>query len=455
MNKLSKKLKELKKLKSAKSADNTPLPNHPSIGIKKRKLRNDIIGLTVLGLSAFTVALYFGRGLLGAEEGTMATPTTPTMTSVSTVEDFPAGVASVRITVTTDIPATCAIGTALSPTANMTTTGGTTHTEIIPTTGTGSHSRFIRCRAGVEGNWGAWSNEEVATARIIPQMATNGTIMQEVTLDSCPTERVWVVDARDNRTYWIRRIPNTASGGTGDLCWMETNLAYGGGGTTTHGDTMDLTVRNAGAGAWDVAPANSIPFVRTDNTGSISTPTPLFTTAPTPPSLTVQTANDSPVQRGFLYNWCAAMGGPTGNAQACNTTQSSQPLIHQTPNPGTGHNQNTTICPKNWRLPRTTTLGSSTQVNDNTNEFWNLNQTQNNGLTNTDSLLRTNWLGVRAGSVNSTTGGFVNVGTQGVYWSSTVLNAANAHILLFLATLVSPANNCNKAQGCSVRCVLD
>ena len=111
-------------------------------------------------------------------------------------------------------------------------------------------------------------------------------------------------------------------------------------------------------------------------------------------------------------------------------------------------------CPKNWRLPRTNTLGSSAQVNDNTNEFWNLNQSQNNGLTNTDSGLRTNWLGVRAGNVGSD-GTFLSVGASGNYWSSTVGGAANARSLVFNATVVSPASNWNKAVGCSVRCVLD
>ena len=111
--------------------------------------------------------------------------------------------------------------------------------------------------------------------------------------------------------------------------------------------------------------------------------------------------------------------------------------------------------PKNWRLPRTTTLGTAAAPSSNLNEFWNLNQSQNNGLTNTDSLLRTNWLGVRAGLVLSSTGDFVSVGTNGNYWASTVSIATVARMLVFSATNVDPTSGCNKAGGCSVRCVLD
>jgi len=110
--------------------------------------------------------------------------------------------------------------------------------------------------------------------------------------------------------------------------------------------------------------------------------------------------------------------------------------------------------PKNWRLPRSDNPGSSPGGNNNRNEFWNLNQSQNNGLTNTDSGLRTNWLGVRAGIV-SNAGVLNDVGAWGFYWSSTVSNAATARLLNFNATSVNPAGGSNKSGGFSVRCVLD
>ena len=62
------------------------------------------------------------------------------------------------------------------------------------------------------------------------------------------------------------------------------------------------------------------------------------------------------------------------------------------------------------------------------------------------------WLGVYAGNVN-TAGNLNNVGTNGRYWSSSVNSATNAYNLYIDGTNVNPANNNNKANGISVRCV--
>gem|GEM_PF-1354707 len=47
-----------------------------------------------------------------------------------------------------------------------------------------------------------------------------------------------------------------------------------------------------------------------------------------------------------------------------------------------------------------------------------------------------------------------NAGTNGYYWSSTV-NGTNAYNLNFNSTTVNPANNNNRANGFSVRCVAE
>jgi len=128
----------------------------------------------------------------------------------------------------------------------------------------------------------------------------------------------------------------------------------------------------------------------------------------------------------------------------------------QGPNTGAGANNNVNVCPRGWRLPRTHALGTtgSAANNTNTNEFWNLNQQVNSGSTTTDSDLRTNWLGVRAGDV-ANSGNLLNVGTLGYYWSSTVNSATGARNLYFSAPDVYPTNNLNKTFGLAVRCVLE
>jgi len=258
-----------------------------------------------------------------------------------------------------------------------------------------------------------------------------GSYMQEVTLSTCPNDRTMVVDARDNNTYWIRRIPNTAAGGTGDLCWMETNLAYAGGGNNTFGDAIPLIQHTAGTSMGNV----DARFIPADNSGNS---VPNFTTNPTLPS----TGSGASGQYGFLYNWCGAMGGLALNPNACNLTST------------TGQDVNASVCPDGWRLPTAGVNGATAQFN-NTNEFWNLNQVVNGGSASSPAGLLSNWLGVYAGFSDNGAGNPGNVGTWAYYWSSTISNAASARHLLFNSTSAVPPANGNKANGFSVRCVLD
>ena len=59
--------------------------------------------------------------------------------------------------------------------------------------------------------------------------------IQTITKASCPTELTLVKDARDNNSYYIKKLA--------DNCWMLTNLAYAGGtsngGTNTYSDVIN------------------------------------------------------------------------------------------------------------------------------------------------------------------------------------------------------------------------
>ncbi|MCL2085906.1 hypothetical protein FWH09_03175, partial [Candidatus Saccharibacteria bacterium] len=143
-------------------------------------------------------------------------------------------------------------------------------------------------------------------------------------------------------------------------------------------------------------------------------------------------------QYGYLYNWCAAMGGVGRNPNACNLTST------------TGQDTSTSICSAGWRLPTAGTDGTAAQ--DNTNEFWNLNQIANSGATSTDAGLVNNWLGVYSGIMN-TQGNFSNANIRGYYWSSTINTANNVRNLIFFTNYTDVANNGIKADGFSVRCV--
>jgi uncharacterized protein (TIGR02145 family) len=51
-------------------------------------------------------------------------------------------------------------------------------------------------------------------------------------------------------------------------------------------------------------------------------------------------------------------------------------------------------------------------------------------------------------------GALSNRGSNGVYWSSTEISG-NAYKLYFYSNIVNPANNSNRANGFSVRCIAE
>jgi len=259
-------------------------------------------------------------------------------------------------------------------------------------------------------------------------------VMQEVTLDNCPLERTLAADARDGRTYWIRRIPNTRQGG-GDLCWMETNLAYAGGGDNRFGDVMPIGTTPGTLTAGTSAPGILIPGVTGvgqvcggDNAAASfgrgcfweplgSNPT----TYPQQPS----TSTAGTGQFGLLYNWCAAMGGQT----ACEPGWVADPAVN--------------ICPAGWRLP----TGQST-----TGEFAILNNTINAGNLSSDIGLRINWLGQYGG--NFLNGSFSNQSfVGGGFWSSSAGTSVTFMALWFAPSFLDPALSMGMGTGLAVRCV--
>jgi hypothetical protein len=59
-----------------------------------------------------------------------------------------------------------------------------------------------------------------------------------------------------------------------------------------------------------------------------------------------------------------------------------------------------------------------------------------------------------AGFRNTTSGTLNNRGNAGYYWSSTE-SGTNAFFLFFSSSTVGPANNLNRANGISLRCIAE
>jgi hypothetical protein len=247
----------------------------------------------------------------------------------------------------------------------------------------------------------------------------DGSLMQLVNIDNCPTERTFVRDARDNKTYWIQKIEGAGADGS-DLCWMQTNLAYGGGisnnGNNDFDDVM-LTLTQ------DIESGNAFPQFN-----PATPPLPGFfidTVYPDAPSLGIgSNAGPLPIgaQYGFLYNWCAAMGGQD---EACTIG-----LITEV-------NTDLSVCPAGWRLP-------------SVGDFTGLNDAVNQGRSDTDEGLITYWLNVYAlpsWGAGDTRGG--------VYWTTDFDSTEDAHVWLASADESIAEPGFSRNAGYSVRCVND
>lgn len=228
-------------------------------------------------------------------------------------------------------------------------------------------------------------------------------VIQTVTTAGCPPNRTLVRDARDDHTYWVQKL-------TDGRCWMLTNLAYAGSGTSTYGDTKTLTNGTGGSTSYTVA-SYYVP------------PSANPTTAPTAPSPSTDGGATNP-QYGYLYNWCGAMGGQATAACANATTPA--------PNP------NLSICPAGWRLPTSS-------------EFGSLNAAINGGSTSSDSgLIASPWLAQRSGDWGN---GFYDQGSFGGYLSSSPYSATQILYLGFDSGYLDWNYLSDKTTGFAVRCI--
>ncbi len=304
------------------------------------------------------------------------------------------------------------------------TVGGTTDSNTCIQTGTLSSTTVKTCTlpALAANNRGdvrlhtAYGTGS-ATVTYVQPTARDGDLIQTInTTDGgvCPTDnKIMVVDARDNRTYWIQRLAD-------GRCWMLTNLAYAGGtsngGNNDYGDAKTITNSNtlAYTEAYYMIPDGANP---TDYPDSPSQSTD---------GGAVANPDGLPPQYGYLYNWCAAMGVQQ-NTDAC--------LQATTPN----SNANTSICPAGWRLPADSA-------------FRGLNDSVNNAASDTDAGLLATWFGMYSGRWNN---GFTDQGASGTYWTSREginTSAYNFHFHSTGASIVSQSTTSNKQNGFAVRC---
>ncbi len=213
-----------------------------------------------------------------------------------------------------------------------------------------------------------------------------------------------LTDSRDGNKYTISKL---ADGN----CWMTQNLRIV--------DSL-LTPADSNVQAdYYLPPSTAIDKDKDD---------PKYFTSNDQYSSLVHYAGDS--TNGTYYNWYTATAG-TGDASI--TTK--------------GQNTPSSICPKGWQLPTSNNTSSALK------SFGGLTTAYNIG-NNADGSTK-----LQSAPLNFVYGGNVvnsslnNAGFFGRYWSSTAGSSANAYLLLFDSSYVSPSDAYNRYRGSSVRYV--
>ena len=248
-------------------------------------------------------------------------------------------------------------------------------------------------------------------------------------------DEIQLVDDRDNRIYWVARLKD-------GNCWMTQNLDL------DLSNSVTLTSLNTDLNDNSLAGAYAQGYTYDSATGLISwkpgSSTGTWSNQPAYPyskdrgkyypeqgSSTIEneTINDYHRLNGNYYNWTAAIA-----------SNYSGDLVDSTyDDPGV--NPQNSICPKGWRLPTISSVGTY-------NEYSRLVSLYGN--TQAKIMASPLWF-VRSGYVNY--GDITNSDSLGYYWSSTVVSSSNAYDLGFSGSDIRPADSSSRNVGFSVRCM--
>ena len=256
------------------------------------------------------------------------------------------------------------------------------------------------------------------TGTATSQTIATSTYMQDVSSvddGGCPatltTGQAYALkDSRDETTYYVARL---ADGN----CWMLQNLKLG----------LDMSTGSA---------SKTLTSDDSDVNGSFSltnklalgSKMPYTTVSGTSYQYNSQAYQCATNGYGCYYNWYTATAG------AGVTSVSSGDV-------------NYSICPKGWTLPtRSQFLALYTQYNSATAML----------VSPTSSTENTNGASVPGFLLSGyySSNGAYYVGSYGCYWSRSANSALHAYYLYLNTSSVNPANNNNKYNGLTVRCVL-
>ncbi|MCL2095152.1 hypothetical protein FWH13_03460 [Candidatus Saccharibacteria bacterium] len=314
--------------------------------------------------------------------------------------------------------------------------------------------------------------------------APPASFMQDFTTEACSAmaigDIITLADARDGKPYRVRKMPD-------DKCWMLDNLAYTGGGGNNYGDVVavgsgvgslqEVTESSSWGGNTTRRFANNSTASLTLNSGTTCTT-----------SITGTGVMQSICGDQILYNFCAALGLDSSTTPTCaavtNTTtgtnMAATGVVGATGGVGGESlgSGGTSICPAGWRIPRGRDSSSGFNVETN-NEWAILSGSFNAGaLSSANVATGAGFMGywqpvgtsvgaggiqlgggafgtVAAGSVGAT-GNLANQSATAVWWTPSLSSGTSVWRTLVTNSSINPGtNSAGKANGFSVRCMLD
>ncbi len=259
------------------------------------------------------------------------------------------------------------------------------------------------------------------TFKTVPTVTTLS--MQDLDGDVCTTTPTIVTDSRDGQSYAIARLED-------GKCWMLQNLKLGKTADNIALTSADSNVDTGGftLSANEAGAEGKFPYVtRTDDTVAGDT---------------VYVKDKSEYyctdDYGCYYNWYTATAG-SGKGEGSTATGPNVTVDYS-------------ICPKGWSLP---TGGSG-------GEFQALATAYSSSVTNMlvadPTTAKENINGqytpgfLFSGAYVS--GGALNLGARGFYWSRTSYSTGRAYLLGLNTSGVNPLGHDNKYPGFAVRCLL-
>ena len=244
--------------------------------------------------------------------------------------------------------------------------------------------------------------------------------MQDFSVANCASmltgETTILKDARDGKTYSITR---QADG----LCWMTQNLRLG-------DPNQDITLTSADSDL----PSGSSPFVLPASAVQTSGNTDWSTDVDTKHIYSLQ-GTENEYTYGAYYNWYTATAGTRTSSMASGDASGS-------------------ICPKGWKLPSNTGVGSYTNlIQAQIPDIPISSQGDAAGQAYTSQFIQAPLLFVLSGLYG--TSGLAFQGNHGHYWSRTAYASDYANHFYFSANSGNfyLQDGGRKYDGLSVRCV--